>query len=63
VSVEDAKALEEEISSAGAEVEFEFYDGAGHAFFNDTDRLGTHHEEHAKRSWDRTVGFFREHLS
>ena len=63
VSVDDAKGLEEEIRTAGNEVEFHFYEDAGHAFFNDTDRLGTYHEDHAKTSWDRTVGFFREHLS
>ncbi len=63
VSVDDAKALEEEIRTAGNEVEFHFYEDAGHAFFNDTDRLGTYHEGHAKTSWDRTVSFFREHLS
>ena len=63
VSVDDAKALEEEIRSAGNEVEFHFYEGAGHAFFNDTDRLGTYHEDHAKTSWERTVSFFREHLT
>jgi hypothetical protein len=40
----------------------EFYEGAGHAFFNDTDRLGTHHEGHAKRAWERTVDFFKSHL-
>ena len=63
VSVDDAKALEEEIRTAGNEVEFHFYEDAGHAFFNDTNRLGTYHEDHAKTSWERTVGFFREHLS
>jgi carboxymethylenebutenolidase len=63
VSVDDAKGLEEEIRTAGNDVEFHFYEDAGHAFFNDTDRLGTYHEDHAKTSWDRTVGFFREHLS
>src|ERR671935_811587 len=54
VSVDDAKALEQEIRDAGAEVRFEFYDGAGHAFFNDTNRLGTHDPEHARRSWEQT---------
>ena len=63
VPVDDARALEEEIRTAGNEVEFHFYDDAGHAFFNDTDRLGTYHERHAKTSWDRTVGFLREHLT
>jgi carboxymethylenebutenolidase len=63
VPVEDAKGLEEEIRSAGSEARFEFYEGAGHAFFNDTNRLGTYDENHARSSWERTVSFLREHLS
>jgi carboxymethylenebutenolidase len=63
VSVDDAKALEEEIRSAGNEVQFEYYEGAGHAFFNDTDRLGTHDPEHARGAWERTIDFFKRHLS
>ncbi|MFN2616848.1 MAG: dienelactone hydrolase family protein [Thermoleophilaceae bacterium] len=63
VAVEDAKALEQEIRAAGGNVEFEFYSGAGHAFFNDTNRLGTYDEGHARRSWERTVSFLREKLS
>jgi carboxymethylenebutenolidase len=63
VSVEDAKKLEQQIRDAGVDdVTFEFYEGAGHAFFNDTDRLGTYHEEHAKSAWGRTVDFFKRHL-
>jgi carboxymethylenebutenolidase len=63
VPVDDAKALEQELNDAGAEAKFEFYEGAGHAFFNDTDRLGTYHEGHAKETWRKTVDFFRRHLS
>lgn len=63
VSVEDAKALEAELQEAGAEAAFEFYEGAGHAFFNDNDRLGTHDPEHASTAWQRTVDFFKRHLS
>ena len=63
VSVDDAKALEEEIRAGGNEVTFEFYEGAGHAFFNDTDRLGTHDPEHARNAWHRTIEFFKRHLS
>ena len=63
VPVDDAKALEQEIASAsGQDVKFEFYDGAGHAFFNDTDRLGTYDREAAQLSWQRTLGFLRENL-
>jgi carboxymethylenebutenolidase len=63
VSVDDAKALEQEIDNASDhDVEFVFYEEAGHAFFNDNDRLGTYHEEHATNAWQRTLDFFRKHL-
>ncbi|MGI8750104.1 MAG: dienelactone hydrolase family protein [Thermoleophilaceae bacterium] len=63
VSVDDAEGLEKEISDATDQpVEFEFYEGAGHAFFNDTNRLGTYDEGAAKRSWQRTVDFLRSTL-
>jgi len=39
-SLDDVRALEREMRDAGVDVTFDFYDGAGHAFFNDTDRLG-----------------------
>jgi carboxymethylenebutenolidase len=63
ISVDDAKALEQELREAGADARFEFYEGAGHAFFNDTNRLGTYDEESARRSWEQTVAFFRENLT
>jgi carboxymethylenebutenolidase len=64
ISVDDAKALEQEIRDAsGTEVTFEFYEGAGHAFFAEHDRIGTYHEGHAKSAWDKTLAFFRRHLS
>ena len=63
VSVDDAKALEKELNDAGADAKFEFYEGAGHAFFNDTDRLGTYDERHAQEAWRKTVDFFKRHLS
>jgi carboxymethylenebutenolidase len=63
ISVEDAKSLEAELQQAGVEAAFEFYEGAGHAFFADHDRLGTYHEEHARSAWGKTVDFFKKHLS
>jgi carboxymethylenebutenolidase len=63
VSVEDAKALEQEMREAGVDVQFEFYEGAGHAFFNDTNRLGTHDPDTAGRSWERTTDFLRQNLA
>lgn len=64
VMVGHAQNLEREIASAsGHGANFEFYEGAGHAFFNDTNRLGTYNEEHAEASWKRTIDFLRSHLS
>jgi carboxymethylenebutenolidase len=62
VSVEEASQLGTELEEAGVPVSFEYYDGAGHAFFNDTNRLGTYDPEAAERSWGRTVAFLRESL-
>ena len=63
ISVDDAKALEAELQQAGAEAAFEFYEGAGHAFFADHNRLGTYNPEHAQTAWGRTVDFFKQHLN
>ena len=62
IPTDDAKSLENEIREAGNDVEFHYYEGAGHAFFNETDRIGTHDPEHASNAWERTVGFFKKHL-
>lgn len=63
ISVDDAKALEQELRDAGVETEFQFYEGAGHAFFGEHNRIGTYDPEHAQTAWRRTVDFFRRHLS
>ena len=55
ISVDDAKSLEAELQQAGVEAAFEFYEGAGHAFFADHDRLGTYHEEHANSAWGKVM--------
>jgi carboxymethylenebutenolidase len=62
VSEEDAKALQQELQEAGVEAVFEFYEGAGHAFANDHDRLGTYDEGHASNAWQKTVDFLKKHL-
>ncbi|HUA10716.1 MAG TPA: dienelactone hydrolase family protein [Solirubrobacteraceae bacterium] len=59
---EDADALEQEMRAAGVDVTFEHYEGAGHAFFNDTDRLGTYDRELAELSWERTIAFLHAAL-
>jgi carboxymethylenebutenolidase len=60
---EQAQALESELSDAGLEVSFYYYDDAGHAFFNEVDRLGTHDPQAAQLSWERTVSFLRGALA
>lgn len=62
VAPQDAEALEAELREAGVDAVFEYYEGAGHAFFADHDRLGTYHEDHARNAWGRTVDFLRQHL-
>jgi carboxymethylenebutenolidase len=63
VPVDAAKGLEAELRDAGADVSFHFYEDAGHAFFNDTNRLGTFDTDHADSSWGRTVDFLRSALA
>jgi carboxymethylenebutenolidase len=62
VSTDDANALEQELRDAGVEAVFEYYEGGGHAFANDHNRLGTYHEGHAQSAWRKTVDFLRRHL-
>jgi carboxymethylenebutenolidase len=55
--------LETELKDAGVDVTFHMYDGGGHAFFNDTDRLGTYDKALAEQSWERSIGFLRGALA
>lgn len=63
ISSEEARALESALSDAGVEVTFHYYENAGHAFFNETNRLGTHDPDAAQKSWERTVSFLRGALA
>jgi carboxymethylenebutenolidase len=63
IPLEDAKKLEGELRDAGVDVTFHYYDGNGHAFFNEVDRLGTYDADAAQLSWQRTVSFLREALA
>jgi carboxymethylenebutenolidase len=59
---EAAREQEEQIRrESGAEVTFHYYP-AGHAFHNDTNKLGTYDEANAKLAWQRTVDFLRAKL-
>ena len=62
IPVETAEGLLAELRAAGVEAEFVFYEGAGHAFFNDTNRLGTFDPDAAARSWRRSTEFLTENL-
>lgn len=60
--IDDARRQEEQIrSESGAAVHFHTYP-AGHAFHNDTDKLGTYDAEQAQLAWSRTVEFLRAQL-
>jgi carboxymethylenebutenolidase len=53
-------AFEEALKKAGVDYKIYMYEGAGHAFMNDT---GTrYHKEAAELAWQRTVAFLKEKL-
>jgi carboxymethylenebutenolidase len=58
---EAARALEQQLKDLGKEVQVHIYDGADHAFFNDT-RPEVYDEAAAQSAWSRTVDFLRSHL-
>ncbi|TMM19354.1 MAG: dienelactone hydrolase family protein [Actinobacteria bacterium] len=66
VTSEAAAELESELRAAGADVTFHHYEGATHAFFNDSthpERVGRHDPTAAQSSWQRTVSFLRSALA
>jgi len=62
IPVADSEALVQEIKDAGVDVSAEFYEGAGHAFCNAANRLGTYNEELAELAWSRNIEFFEKNL-
>ncbi len=63
IPVADAEALVQEIKDAGGEVHAHFYEGAGHAFCNTANRLGTYDEALAELAWSRNIDFFEANLT
>ena len=61
ISLEESKALESELRGAGVDVTSHYYDGAGHAFFNDT-RKEVYKPDAAADAWKRTIEFFRQNV-
>jgi len=56
-----ARQLEQQLKDLGKEVELFVYEGADHAFFNDT-RPDVHDETAASTAWTRTLEFLRAKL-
>ncbi len=57
-----ARRLQAHLQELGRPAEFFFYEGTGHAFFNDH-RPDAHHAEASALAWDRTVAFFQEQVT
>jgi len=55
------EAFEEALKKASVEYKIYIYEGAGHAFNNDTNE-SRYHKEAAELAWKRTVAFFKEKL-
>ena len=56
-----ARQLEADLQAAGRSVEITIFEGADHAFFNDT-RVEVYDEAHAATCWSRMLTFYREHV-
>jgi carboxymethylenebutenolidase len=54
-------AYEAALKKAGVEYQVFIYEGAKHAFNNDTN-AGRYHKEAAQLAWQRTIAFFKEEL-
>ena len=54
------EAFEAALKKASVDYKIFMYEGAAHAFFNDTG--SRYHEEAAKLAWKRTIQFFKEKL-
>jgi carboxymethylenebutenolidase len=61
IPVDSVRAMEAALNEAGIENEFHIYDGAPHAFFNDT--RDSYRPDAAADAWPRTLAWFRTHLS
>lgn len=61
VTPEVARGLETDLRAAGKEVEITIFEGADHAFFNDT-RTEVFHPQYAAECWARMLAFYRRLL-
>ena len=56
-----ARQLEADLKAAGKTADITIFEGADHAFFNDT-RVEAYDATHAATCWSRTLAFYREHV-
>ena len=61
VSPAAARQLETDLKTAGKATDFTIFEGAEHAFFNDS-RPEVYHAAYAATCWSRTLAFYREHV-
>ena len=61
IPVSEVEAMHAAFDEAGLENEFVVYEGAQHAFFNDT-RPSSYSAEASADAWPKTLIWFREHL-
>ena len=66
-SPDAARALEQQIKDAAKQAEFHIYPDTTHAFMNTSDpieKVGAAHNPDASRiAWERTLAFYKQHLS
>lgn len=60
IPVSGVETMHAGFDAAGIENEFHVYEGAQHAFFNDT--RPSYNEEAAADAWPRTLAWFRDHV-
>jgi len=60
IVVESVRAMETALTRAGIAHEIQVYEGAGHAFFNDT--RASYHSQAAADAWQRTLRWLRSYL-
>lgn len=61
IKVADVQKMQEALTAAGVENEFQIYQGAPHAFFNDTRE--SYRPEAAADAWQRTLAWLGKYLS
>ncbi|MED7931527.1 dienelactone hydrolase family protein [Nonomuraea sp. LP-02] len=60
IPLDQVARLEEALKLSGEHVEVHVYEGAGHAYHDDTHP--NHHPEAARQTWDRTMAFLKAYL-